>query len=477
MRLMIRNSIAARLGFMFALASAIIMASIGLYLQGALQNQLAARNTDHLTGMIEVVRYSMSKLESFDSLAAHPDLMSHLLLGHQNLDLRIQADDGRTLFASSDLVIPKEVWSDVIPPYAHLVEPQLWHDGGGRVFRFIVASFRSDRPGMGEATIVLAMDVSAEHQALSVFENNLIGAMTLGSIAAAAIGFLIARRGLRPVVQIADTARRITASQLEKRLDLRNAPIELKELLESFNSMLGHLQESFQRLSEFSADIAHELRTPLTNMLGKTQVALLHARDARHYREALESNVEDIERLSALIADMLFLVRTEHPEATVSRETVELRIEAEHLIEFFSIAADERKIEFKLTGAANVVADRAMIQRALTNLFSNAVRHSPDGGLVEVMIKDADTGATVSVINRGPGIPSEHLSRVFDRFYRVDVGRARDAGGSGLGLAIVRSIMRLHGGEVSVHSEPDKYTAFTLRFPPAASGQLRHAAA
>lgn len=450
---------------LFAVASALLLTAMCQYLYGALERQMGDQTQDHLNGMAELVIYMMDQLPSFDALGADPRLVAHLLVGHDDLKLWIYESEGRTLFSSSKPEIPRALWADMTPPYRHPSQTRLWHEAGQKAHRFTVAGFGTDKPGLGAAVIVLARDVSAETAVLKSFEASVFGAIAGGSLLAAAIGFLIARRSMQPIVRIAEAAHRITASQLDERLDAKGAPQELSTLVESFNTMLSRLEDSFRRLSDFSADLAHELRTPLTSLLGRTQVVLSHTRSAHEYREALESSVEDIEQLSALVSDMLFLAQADHAAAALEFEQVDLRAEAERLIEFFGIVSEDRGIVLTVRGGAEIRADRNKIQRALANLLSNAIRHSPDGEPADILIEHKDAAAvTVSVIDRGPGIPPEHQARIFDRFYRVDPSRTRKSGGTGLGLAIVRSIAALHGGDVRVSSKPGK-TVFELVLP------------
>lgn len=264
---------------------------------------------------------------------------------------------------------------------------------------------------------------------------------------------------------MAQSARRITASRLNERLDPKDVPQELQGLVTSFNNLLGRLEDSFRRLSEFSADLAHDLRTPLTSLLGRSQAALLQKRNADEYRDAIEANVETAQRMSALVSDMLLLARADHAQGALAYERVDLREEVERLIEFFGIACEERGIGLAAHGRAKAFVDRGLLRRALSNLLSNAVRHSPDRGRVDVVLGREEHAVTVSVIDRGAGVSAQHASRIFDRFYRADPSRTRISGGTGLGLAITQSIMRMHGGDVSLKSEPGKPTAFTLTFP------------
>lgn len=257
----------------------------------------------------------------------------------------------------------------------------------------------------------------------------------------------------------------ITANRLHTRLPVETIPDELASVAGALNEMLSRLEESFRRLSDFSSDLAHELRTPVSNLLTQTQVTLSRARTAEEYREILESNAEEFERLSRMISDMLFLAKADNHQVVPNHEEVDLGAEVHDLLEFYEILAEEKGIVLVSSGCGRVQGDRLMLRRALSNLLANAVRHTPSGGEVSVSISGESRGALeLAVENTGSTIPAEHLPRLFDRFYRVDASRQRTDEGSGLGLAITKSILAAHGGAVTVTSAEGR-TRFVLSLP------------
>ena len=463
----IGNSLALRVGAWFALASALVIATIGFYLYSALDRTWSARQTLQLTSMAILVQNIMADAPSLERLVEQPDIIGHVLVGHFYMDLWIYGKDGRMLFASSPDAVPEVAWKSIVPPApaAPVIATKLWQPAPRKTYQLAVTRFSSEGAGIGQGFIILALDVSETMQLLRAFKVNIFFTLPAGLLIAMVIGLLVARRGLRPLVHVSETAHHITANHLDERIELKDMPRELQSLVGSFNTMLDRLENSFRRLSEFSADLAHELRTPLTSLLGRSQAALLRQRTPDEYREVLESNVETIKWMSALVSDMLFLARADYARSALAYEQVDLREDVDRLIEFYGIACEERKIGLKAHGRATASVDRTMLRQALSNLLSNAIRHSPDGGSIDVVLDRDERAATVSVVDHGPGIAPEHASRIFDRFYRADPSRSRDSGGTGLGLAIARSIARMHGGDVSVKSEPGKSTAFTLTIP------------
>lgn len=297
--------------------------------------------------------------------------------------------------------------------------------------------------------------------------------LLVGAIGAGLLGVWIARRIVAGPKRLASAANRISARPMSERLSVVSTPTELVESTHAFNRMLDRLEASFRRLSEFSSDLAHDLRTPINNLLGEAQVALSKPRSAEEYRLVLESAVEDYERISRLIENMLFLARADDPHAATNRLRIDLGPVLERARGYFEMLADERGVAFELDmqGAEppawqQVWADETLLVRALGNLLSNALRYAPRGSTVTVATHVHDGGGcTLEVSNDGPPIPQELHERIFERCFRVDESRAGSAAGSGLGLAIVKSIMDLHGGTATVISGLGRRTMFRLWFP------------
>ena len=233
----------------------------------------------------------------------------------------------------------------------------------------------------------------------------------------------------------------------------------------AFNAMLERLDASFQRLSAFSADIAHELRTPLSNLLTHTQVTLTRPRDIDAYREALHSNLEELQWMAQLVNDMLYLAKADHGLLTPRREPLDLAHEVEALLEFYALLAEESQIQLTHEGSGQLAGDRSMLRRALSNLLDNALRYTPAGGEIKVRMVPAADRLRITVENSGPGIPAALLPSLFDRFYRADPARREGSSEhAGLGLAITQSIIRAHGGQITCESQAGM-TRFVIELP------------
>jgi two-component system heavy metal sensor histidine kinase CusS len=310
------------------------------------------------------------------------------------------------------------------------------------------------------------MDRTHDDHLLTDFRRWLVTVLGVSLLAAAAGGYVIARRGVRPIAEVTSTARRTGPSRLGERIAAEGLPAEVRELAETFNRMLGRLEDAFGRLARFSADIAHELRTPVNNLRGAVEVALGRPRTDDEYREVLGSCLEECGRLARLIDGLLFLARAEDPRAVLKTGPVDVGPELAAVRDLFDPAAAEAGVRLTVEAEPGLVvgADRELFQRAVANLTSNALAHTPAGGTVTLFAGAAAGGVRVGVRDTGPGIAPEHLPHVFDRFYRADA--ARSGGGRvGLGLAIVRGIAELHGGSVVAVSPPGQGATVTLTFP------------
>ncbi len=338
----------------------------------------------------------------------------------------------------------------------------------GRAFRVAVTSVPVGSPATHNDTIQIAIDVSQTEELLARYRFWFWAILLVTFAVFPMVGYQIARHGVRPVEEMATTARHISSTNLRERILAEGYPFELASLASTFNQMLDRLEESFERISRFSADIAHDLRTPVNNIRGEAEVALSRARTAKEYREVIESFLEEAVRLSDLIGDLLFLARAESPLAHLRREPVDVDELLSGVMEYYEASAADGGVSLTRNVSQEPVTaevDRMLVQRAVGNLVSNALANTPRGGSV-VLGTNADRSTVqIEVSDTGTGIPAEALPRVCDRFFRVDSARSQGSGGTGLGLAIVQSIAVLHGGNVEISSQLGQGTRVTLRMP------------
>jgi two-component system heavy metal sensor histidine kinase CusS len=319
----------------------------------------------------------------------------------------------------------------------------------------------------GAHTIQVALDRTSEESLLSNYRKSLGLVLTLGVMVSALAGMHIALRGLRPLAEITQAACEIRATTLDNRLNTTGLPPELLTLAQTFNEMLDRLEESFQRLARFSADIAHELRNPVNNLRGEAEVALGKDRSPQEYREVLGSSLEELGRLASLIDSLLFLARAEDPHLQMARAATDLGDELKTVRDFFEAAATDQGIHLAVESESGLVCrlDRSLFQRALSNLLANSLAQTPVGGWIRIRAFSENKQIVVEVADNGQGIKADDLPHVFDRFYRADAARASETGHVGLGLAIVKSIASVHGGTVAIESALNRGTVVRMIFP------------
>ena len=330
-------------------------------------------------------------------------------------------------------------------------------------YRVLNAPLDANKPDSPQLTLML--DITHHQHFLQRMQHLIWLTVGLSALATALLGAWAARSGLRPLRRISAVASGVSAQSLNMRLPEENMPPELADMAHNFNAMLGRLDDSFQRLSAFSADIAHELRTPLSNLLTHTQVTLTRPRPIEDYREALHSNLEELQWMAQLVNDMLYLAKADHGLLIPKRESLELAEEADLLLDFFAPLAEDAQVTLSREGLGHMEGDRSMLRRALSNLLDNALRFTPAQGTVQVTIDEQPDCLRLRVENSGDGIDPQLLPRLFDRFYRADPARREGSSEhAGLGLAITRSIIRAHGGQIRCESE-NGWTRFVIELP------------
>ncbi len=330
-------------------------------------------------------------------------------------------------------------------------------------FKVLVSQFeaREQRPPL---RFLIAVDTDTFLQTQHSLMIALIGFATLGILLASVLGYWAARIGLRPLTSLSLEAQKLTPPRLSGRLQMTPLPPELNQFVMSFNSTLERVEQAYARLESFNADVAHELRSPLTNLIGQTQVALTRGRSAEHYFEVLQSNLEELERLRSIINDMLFLASADQGSKVTELTCASLAEEVATTLDYLDFILEDAQVRVVVHGDARVPMEKAHLRRALINLLHNAVQHTEAGRTIHVDITEQTDHVSVGVANPGTQIASEHLPKLFERFYRVDASRANSGANHGLGLAIVKAIALMHGGSVFVHSR-DGINTFGINLP------------
>lgn len=454
-----RRSISSQLVILFTLAAALLLScGLGVF-YGMAVRQAFEEDNAVLADKVLAIRAEVNNPEGPRALE---DQLTTLRPGEQAVYwVRAFDSTGRVMAESPgmDAMLPRSLFPEATPRKAGSPRPKDVHQEG-KLFSLVATT---ETVAGQLVTIQVAQDRSADAAFIKKFGALLGIVLTLGILAAAVIAISVTRRGLRPLTEMTDSLKRTGPTQLHERLGLPGWPTELQPMAAAFDDMLDRLEDSFTRLSQFSADLAHELRTPVANILGEAEVSLTRERTPDEYRQVIESCVAECARLSSIIDNLLFLARAESADHPIQPTSFDGRQAVEKIASYYQTAAEERHIAIMCEGEGRIKAEPLLFGQALSNLVENALRFSPDHSRIVIRLQAGADASTVSVQDHGSGIPEGHLSRVFDRFYRVDSARA--SAGSGLGLALVKSISELHGGSASIASEENRGTTVTLLFP------------
>lgn len=352
-----------------------------------------------------------------------------------------------------------------------VVSPRPWSTPSGRRLLVGAAEARAD----GRAYRVRgALDLQAAQDGLRILAGVLVVGVACSLGVAVLAGLFLARRALRPVDEMASTAERISAESLSERMPVRHPEDEFGRLATVFNRTLVRLEDSFGQLRRFTQDAAHELRTPLAIVRSTGEAGLARDIDAAGYRDVISSMLEELDRLTRLVDDLLTLARADSGQMVARKERVDLSSLARDVAESMRPLAEEKgqTLSIRTNGTVCVDADPAILRLALTNIVDNAVSYTQPGGHVSVEARrTADGKALIEIADDGPGIPAEHRTGIFQRFYRVDKGRARDAGGTGLGLAIAQRAVQAHGGRIEACPAPGGGSVFRITLAEAEGGE------
>ncbi len=459
-------SLTSRLTIFFTMAAAVIVLGLGMLFMVLTERHFVDLDRSSLQDKRHLIEEILTTSNSIDDARWR---LGEALGNHHGLYALITSTRGGTIFRSQGFQPPESL--SAVRPAGTQSAIQDWRDQD-REFRSLgfqanLADASSDR-----FDVLVAIDTVHHTHFMAQLRRTLAFYAVLAIGVSGLLGWFAAYEGLTPLRAMKARAAVVTGQQLSQRMPVEAVPIEMADLARELNQMLDRLQEDFRRLSEFSSDLAHELRTPISNLLTQTQVALSAKRDAETYRDILESNAEEFQRLARMVSDMLFLAKTERGVDLPHKEPFSAAQDAQALLEFYEAVAEEKGITLRLHGDGFILGDRLMFRRALSNLLSNALRHAHHRSSVVVKVGETVEGTLVTVENSGDRIDPVVLPRLFDRFYRADPSRAHpDSEGAGLGLPITRAIVQAHGGTVDVQSQ-EGLTVFRMLFPKPVCNEL-----
>ena len=314
--------------------------------------------------------------------------------------------------------------------------------------------------------IQVAYNVENEINILERFELIIFSTLFFILFISALAGFFVSKSALEPINKIKEQIKAITEHNLNKRIDVGEVPDELKDLIESFNTLLERLRKAFLREKRFISDVSHELKTPISVIQMQCEIALRKERDSKEYKKALETIEDTISLMSSLVEKMLMVSRLERVDKSVFSE-VELSSVLRSAYELLKGRADECDIDLDLNIPNEpifVKGDKTLLVEMFVNLIDNAIKYNNKGGCVLVEVEKLGSSVVVKISDTGIGISEDEVEKVFEEFYRADKSRSKDREGFGLGLSIVKKIAQLHGIEIKINSSANAGTTFYLVF-------------
>ena len=417
-------SLDRRLSTWLAIQTFIGLALVSAAVYIAIAFNLDARQADSLAQKQSIVIHLLDEARLEGNLPNLKHKLDDFFAGHDNLVLELHGQDGALVYRSAQ--------------------------NRADVKRVHVAKFSLASPAgvFGDLTAQLSLDTRADDDLLRRLAVTLAAVALFGSLVVSAGGFLLVRWGHAPLQHLVDQTRDLAADTLGRRLDGSAQPGELQPLVEQFNALLERLRRAYEQLEGFNSDVAHELNTPLATIITSTELALRKERDPEALRDMLGSNLEDLHRMSGIIKDMLFLSQSERGARARRTHVPSLAAVAYDVADYHEAALSDAALQVEIAGDVAGEFDVPLIKRAMSNLLGNATRYAERGSTVRIELAPRGAGLVeLAVINRGQPIATEHLPRLFDRFYRADPSRAQAESHHGLGLAIVATIARMHGGQ------------------------------
>lgn len=455
------GSMAVRLTFWFTLLSVILIVAVNAVLYQVMDKRLRDHDDVIIKNMANEFHDYLKK-HSYDSAVVQNEL-KHEVEAFAGLVVLVTTPEGKVVAESpADILGFNQRMDQRLHESGNSDTVMDWTVDSKGQYRMMQ---RPVSTPAGDYILYVGLNRADDKELLiATFRRTLLLATLCALIVSVLLGRWIAKRSTQPLMKLVSVVSEISAKDLHRRVGDETWPKELKPLAAEFDQLLSRLESSFDRIERFSADIAHELRTPLHILRGEAELALMTVQTKEQYQACIESATEEYQRLSQMVESLLFLARAEQPDAMLNRKSLEVAHEIESVCNFYQAMAEEKNVTLEFGGAGSVFAESNLLRRALSNLITNALRYTPSGGQVVVAAKEhVDREVEITVTDSGMGIAAENLPRVFDRFYRCDKARTRQ--GTGLGLAIVKSIMTLHGGIVSIQSEPGHGTRVTLKFP------------
>jgi two-component system, OmpR family, heavy metal sensor histidine kinase CusS len=462
-------SIRWKLTLWYGLVLAIVLAIVGGAVYVGMRHELLARTDVALGGELDEISDDVQAAKDWKRLL---EQLQRRFARHEIYEFQVSRSSGDVVF-QSDRLKPRRFPVPAVPASLRHLDFESVTLGADNVSldslgRLRLMSGLVSGPD-GPVVVQAATSLASIDQELAELLTVLLLSGPLALLCALAGGYMLARKALAPVDRMVQSAEEITATRLDRRIDVTKSDDELGRLARTLNGMIARLERSFEEVRRFTADAAHELRTPIAVLRNEAEVTLRLPREPEQYRRVLEDQLEELERLSRLAERLLFLCREDAGLVPISREPVQLDAVVSDVVEHMRVVAEERGVtlEGDRLAPCRVKGDEDQLRRLLFNLLDNAIKFTPPKGTVAIDAACVDAKVRIAVSDSGIGIPPEHLPHVFERFYRVDAARGHEVGGAGLGLAIARSIALAHDGSIEIESTVGLGTHVILTLPAA----------
>lgn len=457
-----------RLTLGFAAFFSILMLAAGFFFRDSLEAVLRQHAVEHLMESWNSVRMHLEVGEgghvswSYD----HSDPEEAFGIEQMRKILLLADSDGRVLeitngYRALGVEMPETIHKALSSHKPIVVER--WDSRGG-LYHVRMGKLRQDGK---DYFLAMGTPVTAADEVLGRNVRVYFLLVPLMLFAVSAIGWFLAGRALKPLNDVAEASQYVSADNLKLRIQAPGTDDELDRLVRRFNEMMDRLEHNFEQMRQFTINASHELRTPVTGLRGQLEVALLHARTTDEYREAVETAMDDVERLSLIVKSLLFLSQADSGKISLHKHLHDLSPLVNELVEEYKLRAAEKGTTVTSLAPESCMAlvDRAQVERLLSTLLSNAVTHTPAGGHVRVTLTKENGRLHLAVSDNGPGIAPVHLPHIFDRFYRIRDGEREEQKGLGLGLSLALWIAKAHEGDIEVKSTPGQGSVFIANLP------------
>lgn len=424
------------------------------------------QNVTELNSVITSIERELTYYSPSDNRDEFIQNLLLILTGHHHLFVYIIDDMGKIVYRTRG---PNLAIALTQEEFERIIEDESTSIENIDKSSYRIAASRVTGENGQQFTTIVAVRRDVQLEFINRLRNGL-GLLIVISCVLALIGSIISiYYTQKPINRLIKKIERISLKNLNYRIPTSSVPIKYVSLVKAFNNMLNRMEDVFSRQRNFTADIAHEMRTPITNLTTQTQIVLNNARTTEEYREILYSNLEEYEKMSQMISDMLFLAQADNRQLVPKLIDIDLQNMILMMCDYFEPLTDEKNITLKLEGnCSHIQGDKMMLGRAIGNILSNAIRYTPVNQIITITLSQmSEKRIKIVISNPGEKIDKKHLPHLFERFYRVDESRHRsDSSGTGIGLAIVKSIIETHKGTIYVESD-DVSTRFIINLPTA----------